>query len=78
MVVECVLWVFQGLTVSFRLAKNNVFCHNFVNTWNFDMKKVSFERTRGDLSKKFASFIKSAYSRKLLTIFHFLMGATIH
>ena len=65
-------------TVSFRLAKNNVFCHNFVNTWNFDMKKVSFERTRGVVSQKFANFIKSGYSRKLLAIFHFLMGDTIH
>ena len=42
------------------------------------MKKVSFERTHGVVSQTFANFINSAYSLKLLTIFQFLMGATIH
>ena len=68
----------KQLTVSFRLARNNVFCHNFVNTWNFLLKKMSFERTRGDLSQKFANFIKSTDSQTILTIFDFLMGSAIH
>ena len=75
---KCYLNNVIGPTVSFRLARNNVFCHNFVNTWIFWLKKMSFERTRGDLSKNFANFIKSANSQKILTIFDFLMGATIH
>ena len=65
-------------TVSFRLARNNIFCHNFVNTWNFCIKRVSFERTHGDLSQKFANLIKFQHSQKILAIFQFLMGATIH
>ena len=65
-------------TVSFRLARNNVFCHNFVNNWNFFLKKVSYERTHGDLSQKRAILLKSAYLQKILAIFQFLMGATIH
>ena len=65
-------------TVSFRLARNNVFCHNFVNNWNFCLKRVSYERTHGDLSQKCGMLLKSAYLQKILTIFQFLMGATIH
>ena len=45
-------------TVSFRLARNNVFCHNFVNNWNFFLKRVSYERTHANLSQKCAIFVE--------------------
>ena len=46
-----ILYSSTTATVSFGLARNNVFCRNFVNTWNFCLKKMSFKGIEDTISK---------------------------